>query len=149
MTIPCAIFDIDGTLALIEHRRHWVTSKPKNWGAFNSQMHLDTPNQPIINIARKLFNSGMIVNVASGREGTPTSRKVTEKWLEENGISYANLWMRQAGDFRRDDIVKEEILDNILASGFYPEIIFDDRDQVVAMWRRRGFVCCQVAEGNF
>jgi hypothetical protein len=27
--------------------------------------------------------------------------------------------------------------------------VFDDRDKVVAMWRRNGVACFQVAEGNF
>jgi hypothetical protein len=52
---------------------------------------------------------------------------------------YAGLYMRKAGDYRSDDIVKEEILDtqfkdkinNILC-------VFDDRPRVIRMWRRRG-----------
>jgi hypothetical protein len=36
--------------------------------------------------------------------------------------------------------------------GFTPEntfLVLDDRDQVVKMWRERGFRCLQVANGNF
>jgi hypothetical protein len=53
------------------------------------------------------------------------------------------------GDYRADDIVKEEFLDRILADEYGTQRVFDDRDRVVTMWRRRGLVCCQVAEGNF
>jgi hydroxymethylpyrimidine pyrophosphatase-like HAD family hydrolase len=34
MALIC--FDIDGTLANIEHRLDYVRSKPKNWKAFDS-----------------------------------------------------------------------------------------------------------------
>ena len=56
--------------------------------------------------------------------------------------------MRQDGDFRRDDIVKQEILDKYIDKD---RVLFvlDDRDQVVDMWRRNGLTCFQVAEGDF
>lgn len=146
MTKDCVIFDIDGTLANIEHRRHWVTSKPKNWKAFNSLMHLDTPNESIINLAR-MFIGQIPVIVASGREDT--YKEITHEWLHKHGIFYTHLLMRKSKDYRRDDIVKEEILEKILKMGYNPTLIFDDRNQVVDMWRRRGYTCCQVAPGDF
>jgi hypothetical protein len=36
-----------------------------------------------------------------------------------------------------------------LADGYEPIMVFDDRNQVVKMWRERGIVCAQVAEGDF
>jgi hypothetical protein len=57
--------------------------------------------------------------------------------------------MRRVGDRRPDYIVKAELLDQILRDGFSPSMAFDDRDQVVAMWRERGVPCAQVAPGNF
>jgi hypothetical protein len=45
--------------------------------------------------------------------------------------------------------VKAELLDQILHDGFSPSMVFDDRDQVVAMRRQRGVPCAQVAPGNF
>ena len=41
------VFDIDGTVANITHRRHWVATKPKNWGAFNAGMAQDTVYEDI------------------------------------------------------------------------------------------------------
>ena len=34
------VFDIDGTLANIEHRRAFVATKPKNWKAFTAALIL-------------------------------------------------------------------------------------------------------------
>ena len=57
--------------------------------------------------------------------------------------------MRAEGDYRADDVVKGELLDRILADGYHPELVFDDRTRVVNMWRARGIMCAQVAEGDF
>ena len=35
------------------------------------------------------------------------------------------------------------------ADGFNPTMAFDDRQQVVDMWRERGLTVAQVAEGDF
>ena len=42
------VFDIDGTLANIEHRRAFVATKPKNWKAFNAGIVNDTPHEDIV-----------------------------------------------------------------------------------------------------
>jgi len=56
--------------------------------------------------------------------------------------------MRKAGDNRKDSIVKYEILQELIKE-YYIEYVFDDRDQVVKMWREAGLRCLQVAPGNF
>ncbi len=57
-----------------------------------------------------------------------------------------DLIMRKSGDFRSDVIIKPELIkpfaDKI-------EILFDDRDGVVDMWRKMGYTCLQVAPGKF
>ena len=37
------IFDVDGTLMDIEHRKHFVQDKPKDWKQFMAEMVNDTP----------------------------------------------------------------------------------------------------------
>lgn len=141
------IFDIDGTLADITHRRHFVTNKPKDWPAFQKAAHMDKPNGPVCILARSLRAMCHRIILCSGRG--EQERPVTEAWLEEHQITYDGLYMRAEKDYRGDDVIKEELYQRILADGFRPEIVFDDRDRVVALWRRLGLVCCQVAEGNF
>jgi len=43
------IFDLDGTLALIGHRVHHITSEKPDWTAFYTACADDLPNSPIIN----------------------------------------------------------------------------------------------------
>lgn len=144
------IFDIDGTLANCEHRLHWVRSKPKNWPAFNRAMKDDTPYWDIVWMLRGWYGDGLTILIASGRN--EDDRAVTEMWLNEvakiSGM-YEKLYMRASKDYRSDDIVKSEILDQMRADGYNPTMAIDDRQQVVDMWRRRGLRCLQVAPGDF
>ena len=39
------IFDVDGTIADVEHRRHHVTQQPTDWKSFKEQTRFDTPVQ--------------------------------------------------------------------------------------------------------
>lgn len=141
------IFDIDGTLADITHRRHYVENKPKDWPAFQKAAHLDRQNVPICVLARSLGSMCHRIILCSGRG--EQERPVTEAWLERAQIHHHGLYMRAEKDYRADDVIKEELYQRILADGFEPELVFDDRDRVVALWRRLGLVCCQVAEGAF
>jgi FMN phosphatase YigB (HAD superfamily) len=142
------IFDIDGTLANIEHRRAFVQTKPKNWPAFNRAMVNDTPYIDICWLFRTLAAQGdTTMLIASGRG--EEDRAKTVRWLADNHLQYVELYMRPAKDSRSDDIIKYEILEQIRSEHGEPFMVFDDRDQVVNMWRKHGVRCNQVAPGNF
>lgn len=144
------ICDIDGTVADLTHRRHWVATKPKNWKAFFQNIEQDKPIDPVINTIQALCASWCQIIFCSGRGDE--HRVVTRAWLSRHIGDWTEncpLYMRARGDFRADDIIKEELLAQIRKDGYDPKIAFDDRDRVVAMWRRNGIQCCQVAEGNF
>lgn len=146
----CSIFDIDGTLANCDHRRHFVASKPKNWMAFRRGMALDQPNHDVIWLLKTMKAAGCVVLIASGRG--EEDREVTENWLRDVagvGDLYERLYMRPERDYRQDDVIKSEILDQMHADGYHPTIAVDDRNQVVNMWRARGLRCLQVAPGDF
>jgi hypothetical protein len=57
--------------------------------------------------------------------------------------------MRKEGDYRSDDIIKKELLDEIVADfGKVPNIVFDDRPRVVKMWRENGVFVADVYQGE-
>lgn len=141
------ICDIDGTVADTKHRVHWIQSKPKNWKAFFSAAPLDRPIQRVIDNVLDLQSKGCLMVMCSGRP--EDYRKDTEDWLERHGIIPTKLYMRKSGDYRTDDAVKAELLKDIKEDGIDPKVVFDDRDRVVQMWRDKGLVCIQVAEGDF
>jgi predicted kinase len=144
--LPIAwIFDVDGTLAKMDGRG------PFEWHRVGE----DAVNEPVAEVAAALFDWGRVselndeerVIVVSGRDGS--CREMTGQWLYDHGITYHELFMREAGDMRKDAVVKAEIFWRDIAPRFNVRGVFDDRDQVVAMWRRLGLVCFQVAPGDF
>jgi hypothetical protein len=141
------IMDIDGTLADLTHRRHFVATKPKNWPAFDKGIPDDTPHEDIIYLNNLLFRAGHQIIISSGR--SDRQRVQTEDWLTKYGVCYQAIYMRRDGDYRSDDIVKEEMLEQMIKDGWDPKMAFDDRQRVVDMWRRRGIRCLQVAPGDF
>lgn len=142
------LFDIDGTLADIEHRRHHVMDGNHNWGAFFADMRDDAPNTPVVDLYKALKAGDQYeLLVVSARPDN--YRKLTEQWLVWNGIDFDRLIMRSAGDNRDDTLVKQEILDGLLAEGREIAFVVDDRDCVVDMWRKNGITCLQCAPGDF
>lgn len=144
------VFDIDGTVADIEHRRHHVRKEPgvkKDWYRFNLEMVNDKPKNDIIQLVRDMSKSYPIV-FCSGR--TDDFRKETEEWLKTHipDVKF-ELYMRPRNDSRQDNIIKEIILDFELQTRYDILCVFDDRDQVVKMWRDRGITCLQVDYGDF
>lgn len=135
------VFDLDGTLANLDHRLHLQITK--DWRGFFAAVGGDTPILHAIKVAQAMADAGHRVEVWSGR--SDECREATERWLALNLVPYDALIMRTAGDTRPDDIVKQEFL----RGGGTPDLIFDDRDRVVAMWRGLGIPCFQVAQGDF
>lgn len=87
----------------------------------------------------------------SGRE--EKYRDKTEQWLEKHlsptVFKNVRLYMRPTGDFRKDDLVKEELYLKNIHGKYNVGFVMDDRNRVVDMWRRNGLTCLQVAEGDF
>lgn len=143
------IVDIDGTIANNEHRTHHLKIKPKNWKAYEADVHKDTPHEDIIYILKALKNSGSRMVLCTGR--MENERDDTIKWLVEHGLDYIfdQLYMRKLNDYRPDDVIKAELLQQISIDGYDPKIVFEDRQRVVDMWRRMGLRCLQVQPGDF
>ena len=141
---PIVICDIDGTIADLEHRVHFMHPpdvctnckqpvKPgficaicncassmkgkKNHKEFYAQLHLDKPIEPIIEWLRHIYSGG------PGDDGCMVILLSgrgeeyaipTEEWLARYGVPYDYLFMRRAGDHSDDVIVKNQIMDYIL-----------------------------------
>lgn len=144
------ICDIDGTIADVRHRLHYIqnpdgTKKAKpDWAAFHAACVDDPPFEDVIEIVNNLTYSvpSYRLFILSGRN--EVVRTETEKWLEDH-VGYTSLTMRRANDRRPDTEVK---LDMVLDLGLTPDdvlCIFDDRQCVVDMWRANGYRCLQVA----
>ena len=150
MTVPTkkvVVFDVDGTLADINHRRGFVASKPKNWKAFNAGMVDDSPNHDIIWMNQQFFDQGCTVVICSGRGDD--HKDITVDWLTKHGVKFHDILMRKANDYRADWIIKTELLQVIRDTYGNPFLWVDDRDQVVQAIRAEGVRVLQVAPGDF
>lgn len=147
---PSAIIcDLDGTLYDITHRRHHVRvpeGQRKNWPAFMAGIKDDTLQRWCAEILHDLGMTHSRV-LCSGR--SENERQATVDKLKSDDIAYDQLFMRLGGDSRRDDIVKEIILDFEILTRYTPYFMIDDRQQVVDMWRKRGYICLQCDVGDF
>ena len=174
--VETVIFDIDGTLADIEHRRHFVEGKKKDFDAFNAAMVNDTPNEPIVDLMWMCENAAKQIIFCTGR--MEQYREVTRNFLLDKcslalsyhsadgfsryGVPYSresierhiDTYLIMRPDERRHDPdhqIKQEMLDEILKTVDKKNIMYavDDRQRVVDMWRSNGLTCLQVAEGYF
>jgi FMN phosphatase YigB (HAD superfamily) len=147
MTKPNAIlFDLDGTLCNVHHRRQYVATKPRNWDAWNVGIINDKPNLQVLEVFNALKDRFPIFFV-SGR--SDDYRGVTVQWFEKHGIyehDYNGLLMRKFADHRDDAIVKGEIADEI-EKDYKIFAVFDDRKRVVDMWAKRGIFVFDVGQG--
>jgi hypothetical protein len=134
---PAWLVDVDGTLALMRGR------SPFEWHRVGE----DAPNPPVVELVRSLRAAGNAIVVVSGRDGV--ARADTQAWLARHEIPHDALFLRAAGDNRRDSIVKREIFDARIRHTWHVRGVLDDRDQVVRMWRDLGLTCAQVAPGDF
>lgn len=142
------IFDLDGTIANCSHRLHYIQKKPKDWKAFYAACMNDAPIWPVILVLKSLAATDSIV-YSTGR--SEECRHQTITWLKELRLPSHSLYMRKEGDYREDFIVKAELLEQIKKDHPYREIggAFEDRQQVVDMYRAKGIKVFQVAKGDF
>jgi hypothetical protein len=143
------VFDIDGTIADISHRLHFITKPEKDWTAFYLAAAEDQPIWDTITVARALAKAGHRVIYITGR--SEDIRGITNAWLLKYRVPQGSLYMRKANDYREDFQVKSEILDKILNTPGFENIdgVFEDRQQVVDMYRARGIRVFQCAKGDF
>ena len=137
-----AIFDVDGTLMDIDHRRKYVESEQKDWKKFFEYMKFDTIRDDVFHMAHALEADGYVIIVCSGRN--EKYRDITEQQLAFGKLKYEALMMRGDQDYRPDYEVKQEMLDRMRKEGLDPKISVDDRPSVVKMWRQNGLTTFDV-----
>ena len=104
------IFDVDGTIADVEHRRHFVTQSPADWKSFKSETRFDTPVEWVCDLAKRHIARGDDVAFFSARN--ESQRGVTETLISEwIGNGHKGLFLRPDGDFRPDEEFKSDLAD--------------------------------------
>ena len=147
------VFDLDGTLALDEHRTHLLGPKDgrtsTHWDAYFAACRDDAPNPALVALYNTLrHNHRYRVEVWTGRVDSMID--ATLDWFGEHLTHEpAGLRMREAEDRTADHDLKRQWLREARAAGDEVVMVFEDRARVVAMWRDEGITCLQVAPGDF
>jgi hypothetical protein len=128
------IFDYQGTLVDVRGIRHLIDG-PGSFDAF----HLATVNcLPITWVtaaASKAHEDGLIVLVGTGMNDP--YRRHLDWWLADHGVHADDVQMRVDKDYRKDFIVKREMLErwrqkyNIIRA-------YDDRPEICDLWESEG-----------
>lgn len=145
------IFDLDGTLSLINGRERHISGKNKNWKNFFFECDNDLPNFPVIELFkfyRDLTDYTTIIITGRSDE----VKEKTLKWLKRfdclpKNIDY--IFMRKKNDFRGDIIFKSEVINKLNITHENTIVVFEDRDRMVQFWRENNFNCFQVSNGDF
>ena len=141
------IFDVDGTIADVEHRRHFVNGN-NDWDSFRKETVNDTPVQWVCDIAKRHISQGDEVAFFSARN--ESERDISERQISEwIGDGHKGVFLRPDGDYRCDAEFKSELADRFEDIGGQIDLVYDDRNKVVDMWRQRGTTVVQVADGDF
>ena len=133
------IVDIDGTMAKMLNR------SPYEWHRVGE----DEPVEAVIAAVKAAHQADSNIVVMSGRDAS--CKYITVGWLKKAlgpNVPF-KLFMRAEGDNRKDDLVKYELFNENIRGKYNVRYVLDDRDQVVAMWRKLGLTCFQVNYGNF
>lgn len=133
----CFLCDLDGTIAKANGRTMFNPT--------SEEIMADTPILPVIKVLQSLISQYKVIFV-SGREDS--TFEATKKWIQNyvlSSIEDSQLLMRKTGDFRRDSIIKKEILHKHILPKYNVIGVFDDRLQVVReCWNEEGIFCFNV-----
>jgi phosphoglycolate phosphatase-like HAD superfamily hydrolase len=132
---PLAIVDIDGVLADVRHRLHYIEGRPRDWDGFFAAAVDDPPHPEGIALVATLQADHEIVFL-TGRPRRLASD--TERWLSDQGVGGHRVIMRPERDRRPAAAVKVELLRQ-LARGRRVAVVVDDDTDVIAAMRRAGY----------
>ncbi|WP_329791937.1 hypothetical protein V1227_08345 [Lentzea sp. DG1S-22] len=135
MTRPVAVMDIDGTVADVRHRLHFLDSdSPTKWADFFDAAGDDPVLPDGAELAHKLAVDHDIVWLT----GRPVRlAELTRRWLAEQGLPPGELVMQPHGDKRPARLVKlERVLE--LQRQHTVALVVDDDPRVVSQLRAAG-----------
>lgn len=140
------IFDLDWTLANLEHRLHYVKWEwKKDWKNFFAEVSKDSVIENVARIWHSLSSPTICKVILSWRSNECAFQ--TEEWLSKNGFKYDFILMRDSWDKRDDTDVKRDMYNMCLK---WNKIlwVFDDRARIISMREEEGIFTFNVSQGK-
>lgn len=154
-TRPLAvIFDRDGTLAAI-HNGPGNDGRGKgkeDWAAYNAALPFDAVVPEVAALLHAIKPEVIRIMVSGRMEGDRKGENFRKllmwQWIRKHDLPIDFLFMREAGDQRRDSVVKEEILNRDILPFYTPVMAVDDRESICEVWERYGIIVVRVSNPN-
>jgi hypothetical protein len=127
-----AAVDIDGVVADVRHRLHYLERTPKDWDGFFAAAVNDALHPEGLQVVRRLEIDHDIVFLT----GRPRHlERDTMRWLEQHGIGGHRLLMRPERDRRPAAVMKVETLQRLFGTDGVALVVDDDPHVLRAMGR--------------
>jgi hypothetical protein len=144
------IFDMDGTLADVSSIRHHLTKFEetkrrvvKHFDKFHAES-VNVPSHPhVVNAAQVAHMLGVKVLIVTARKFM--WRHHTAWWLAMHKVPSDMLMMRGNEDYRKDYLVKKDML-NTIRQAYNVIHAWDDNPSIIKLWKEEG-IPCTVVEG--
>ncbi len=130
-----AVVDIDGVLADVRHRLHFVEQRPKDWDGFFAAALEDPVLPQGVDVVRQLAQVHEVVYLSGRPE---KCREDTLAWLAEHDIPPGEVFLRRPGDRRPARLTKIELLDRLRRRKPIA-VLVDDDPQVCEAARAAGY----------
>lgn len=148
--MPLVVFDLDGTLADVTHRLHYIRPNPaidpdtgkkvkRRFDLFHEACDQDTLITQVAYFYH-LFTKDphSTVVVLSGRDHATYDKTVT--WFKQNYLLMPDDLILKQGDQNTPDVEQKRFQADRIEKKYGRKIdmVFEDRDRVVQMWKDRG-----------
>lgn len=131
-----AVIDLDGVVADVRHRLHFVETKPKDWDAFFAACSNDPVLPQGLDLVTSLARDHQIVYLSGRPE---TCRESTQRWLDQVGAPQGRLVLRSQSDRRPARVTKVELLRALQRDDTEIAIVVDDDPAVLRAMQAAGF----------
>lgn len=130
---PLAVFDIDGVLADVSHRLHYLDEY--RWDRFFTAAGRD----PLLDEGATRLRAALADHDVAYLTGRPErNRRLTERWLARHDLPTGPLYMRPDHDRRPARRVKRDVLRELARTRTVASIL-DDDPAVVALLAAEGW----------
>ena len=129
------VLDIDGVLADVRHRLHYLAARPKNWEGFFAA----AKNDQVLAVGAEFAKRAAATHAIVYLTGRPERlRAATQAWLDEQLLPTGRLVMRPEGDRRPSAVIKLYELRRLRRESTV-ELLVDDDPSVIDAARSAGF----------
>lgn len=138
------IVGLEGVLALHGWRHALIESE--GWEAYHQAASQDAANGPVVQLLAAMHAKGQRIYCVCSRP--EKWRMMTNNWLVNRGAMVDVLLMRAANDWRKDDELREEALQGIVAQSGDVLFAIEESEKACDFYRAAGITVLQLFNPN-